>query len=84
MANKARVSLGLAILAGMSLTACGKKESESDIFATGSLTSSGQAEDQIGTEFGKAHRADPNSEPVKVDANSVPPVDYTSEPLPTD
>jgi hypothetical protein len=76
-----RIILPVVMLAG-AVSGCGaKKEIEppaGDPFAGGPATSQ---EDRLGKGFGEASRADPNSEPAKVDANSVRPVSLTEEPM---
>ncbi len=81
---KPGLSLILIAVAGASLTACGRQNGddvpEADAFAT--TAGRNNVEDQFGKEFGKAYRADPNSEPVVVTEGAVPPVSLTSEPVP--
>jgi len=67
----------------MSLSAC-TEQAEGDIVAQSSRTESKRMEDQFGEGFGKAHRADPNSEPVNVSEIELPPVSYTNEPIAID
>ncbi len=84
MANKLKsLSLGFAIVAGMSLTACGKT-SEDDIPVPVSQSNNGRVEDQFGKGFGKAFRADKNSEPANVSENDMKPVSLTEEPIEID
>lgn len=72
---------GLILLAGASLIACGQK-SESDALANDPFAAStARMEDKFGKEFGKAYRADPNSEPANVSDDDVVPVSYTTEPV---
>ncbi|MDQ3080487.1 MAG: hypothetical protein M3R03_10890 [Pseudomonadota bacterium] len=81
MANKlGSLTLGFAIVAGMSFTACGKK-SDDDIPVPASQSKSGRVEDQFGKGFGKAFRADKNSEPASVSENDMRPVSLTEEPI---
>jgi len=83
MAINAGKSLGLAIVIGMSLSACGDK-SEGDILVPTTRSDTGRVEDQFGEDFAKAHRADPNAEPANVSEMKLPPVSYTAEPVPID
>ncbi len=73
--------VGLILLSGVSLSACNRQSGtdapESDPFATSSIAK----EDQFGEGFGKAFRADPNSEPAKVSKRDVIPVSHTTEPV---
>ena len=76
-----KLVFGLIVLAGASLSACGGK-SDGDAMSNGPLTStSATPEDQFGKEFGKAFRADPNSEPAKVAERDMHPVSLTTEPI---
>ncbi len=78
------VVFGLILLAGASLTACGRTNG-SDAPANDSFASTSTAqEDRFGKGFGKAFRADPNSEPANVVEGDVIPVSDTAEPLPVD
>ncbi len=81
---KPGLSLILIAVAGASLTACGRQDGDDVPEADAFATTAGRDEDQFGKEFGKAYRADPNSEPVVVTEGAVPPVSLTSEPLPID
>jgi hypothetical protein len=76
-----RIILSVVMLAG-AVTGCGaRKEPDplaGDPFAGRPATTQ---EDRFGKGFGEASRADPNSEPAKVDANSVRPVSLTAEPM---
>ncbi len=83
MTNISARLFGLAIVAGMSFSAC-TKQGEDDILVQTSSTESKRMEDQFGEGFGKAYRADPNSEPVNVSEIKLPPVSYTTEPIPID
>ena len=76
----ASLVFGLGLLAVLSLTTCGKK-SESDLAFPESRVESGPVEDQFGKGFGKAYRADPNSEPANVTDNDMVPVSLTAEPV---
>lgn len=78
--TKVRLLLGLTALTGV-LSACGSRGEEEQLAAEPSATSSSRQEDRFGSEFGKAFRADPNSEPAKVNANDMKPVSSTEEPL---
>jgi len=73
--------IGLILLSGASLSACNRQSGndapESDPFAASSSTKG----DQFGKGFGKASRADPNSEPVNLSEIELPPVSYTAEPV---
>ncbi len=81
MANKLEsLSLGFAIVAGMSLTACGQT-SDDDIPVPVSQSKSGRVEDHFGKEFGKAFRADKNSEPANISDNAMRPPSLTEEPI---
>ncbi len=79
---KSGLSLILVAVAGASLTACGIQSGDDIPEADAFATTAGRDEDQFGKEFGKAYRADPNSEPVEVTEGAVPPVSMTSEPVP--
>ncbi len=81
--NNSRLAFSLILVAGMSLIACDKK-SESDLSVPSARVESGRSEDQFGEKFGKAFRADPNSEPANVQESDVPPVSLTAEPLAVD
>ena len=82
MANKlGSLTLGFAIVAGMSLSSCSSRNDE-DIPVPTASVESGRMEDKFGEEFGKAHRADPNSEPANVSEMKLPPVSLTAEPIP--
>lgn len=75
---------GLILVVGASLAACGDR---SDRDAPGNdpfATTSDRTEDQFGKEFGKAYRADPNSEPMNVNDGDVVPVSSTTEPIVAD
>ncbi len=72
------------MLIGTSLSAC-HRQSDSDVLANDPFAAnSARPEDRFGKGFGKAFRADPKSEPVKVKPGDVNPVSTTAEPLPVD
>ncbi len=77
--------MGLLMLSGVSISACdrnsGNDAPENDPFAA---RSAGNQDDQFGKGFGKAHRADPNSEPVNIADVELAPVTATGEPVPID
>jgi hypothetical protein len=73
----------LLLIAGVSLSACSKPESDTLALNT-SGADSGRPEDRFGKGFGEKFRADANSEPKEVEENDVPPVSLTTEPLPVD
>lgn len=76
---KATNLLGLILIAGGSLSACGKSEDEPLVVNPGrELT---PADGEFGEKFEKALNADPNSEPRFVEDRDVPPVSYTDEPV---
>lgn len=80
---KSSLLIGLLLLSGASLTAC--KASEGDVLeANQAAPLSGASEEHFGKEFARSIRADPNSTPVNVTANSLPPVSYTTEPVSID
>lgn len=77
-----RFLLGVIMMAGAS--AC-SGEGERDIISEEPLAAEPAAqEDKFGKGFGKAFRADPNSEPANVSDNDVNPVSHTAEPLDVD
>lgn len=78
-----RLLTGVLLIAGTSLSACGKVESN-DLALAESADTGGRVEDRFGKEFGKAFRADPNSEPANVSDNDVVPVSLNTEPVPID
>lgn len=78
--GKYSLLLGMTVLT-VFLSACGSRGEEEQLSEVPSSTSSGRQEDRFGSEFGKAFRADPNSEPAKVNANDMKPVSATEEPL---
>lgn len=79
--NLGRLLVGLLVVAGVSLSACGKNE-RSDLDLPQSASTDGRVEDQFGKEFGEAFRADPNSQPANVTGNGVIPVSLDTEPVP--
>lgn len=79
-----KLVFGLVLLAGASLSACGKKGG-GDALANDPFTSaSTKPEDRFGKEFGKAYRAEPNSEPANVQEGDMVPVSRTTEPVQID
>lgn len=80
MASVSRLIVGLILVTGTSLTACGDK-SESDVLVPESVAENRRMEDQFGKGFGEAYRADPNSEPANVSEMELAPVSYTTEPV---
>lgn len=74
---------GLILLAGASLTACGKNNDEGAPAAE-ARSDSDRVEDHFGKGFGKAFRADPNSEPANVSEGDMAPVSLTAEPVKID
>lgn len=79
-----RPFFGVVMVAVVLLSAC-SGEAERDVVAGDPLAGgvAGQ-EDQFGKGFGKAFRADPNSEPAKVSDADVHPVSRTAEPIDVD
>lgn len=75
------ILFGLALLAGFSLAGCGRKV-DSDRY--GELSSSFNSS-ATGGRFGgvveQSMAADPNSEPMNIADDELPPVDPTKEPL---
>lgn len=76
-----RLSAGLAVVAGVSLSACGQKR-DGDPLVLNAKSDTGRVEDQFGDGFGEAFRADPNSVPRNVVDSDVKPVSLTTEPVP--
>ena len=71
----------LVSLIGGSLSAC-HKQADSDAVGNDRLgTETGLTEDKFGRGFGKAFRADPNSEPMNVSDGDMIPVSNTAEPI---
>ena len=80
---KATTILCLTLIAGGSLSACGKKNgNEPLVIEPGRET--GAIDSKFGNGFGKAFSADPNSEPRNVQDNDVAPVSLTTEPVAID
>lgn len=75
-----RLAFGL-IMAAASLSACGRKSDSDAAFSVPLSSTSARPEDQFGKEFGKAFRADSNSEPAKVAESDMRPVSLTTEPV---
>lgn len=77
-------NLLLGIMVSASLSAC-SSQGERDVVSDDPLAIQTAAkEDQFGKGFGKAFRADPNSEPANVSDADLHPVSYTAEPLDVD
>ncbi len=84
MIRRPKLILGAIMMAGASLSACSGK-TEADVVAQDPLAGRTATQgDQFGKGFGKAFRADPNSEPAKVNDGDVKPVSLTAEPLDVD
>ena len=81
--TKIATFLGIMLIIGGSLSACGKN-SDSDPLEIAASTERGGMDDQFGKGFGKAFRADPNSEPRTVDETDVKPLSLTTEPIAID
>ena len=79
-----RALIGLLLIAGVSLSACGKQaDSGADRFGSFDVAAK-RSEDQFGQGFGKAYRADSNSEPKVVVEGDVVPVSMNAEPVQID
>ena len=78
--TKTTTFIGMMLIIGGSLSACGKK-SDSDPLVMPASSERGGIDDQFGKGFGKAFRADPNSEPRKVEEIDLKPVSLTTEPI---
>lgn len=76
------IIVGLMLLTGTSLAACNRTDGE-DVLANDPFAgnTSARSENQLGKGFGKAFRADPNSEPANVAEGDLGPVSYTAEPV---
>ena len=84
MICRLKLILGAIMMAGASLSAC-SGESEGDVVSQDPLAGRTAAQgDQFGKGFGKAFRADSNSEPANVSNADVKPVSLTAEPLDVD
>ena len=82
--NSGRRLVGLLLIAGVPLSACGKQaDSGSGDFETFDVAAK-RSEDQFGQGFGEAYRADPNSEPRPVAEGDVVPVSMVAEPVQLD
>ncbi len=81
--NPGRLLVRLLLIAGVSLSACSKSESDT-LTIEPSGVDSGQPEDRFGKGFGEKYRADPNSEPKEVNEADVTPESLTTEPLAVD
>ena len=77
----ARLLAGLALVAGVSLSACGQKR-DGDPLVLDAKSDAGRVEDRFGDGFGEAFRAEPNTEPRNVVDSDVKPVSLTTEPVP--
>ncbi len=68
---------------GLALSACGSSSSVPPISPSPMPTSSTavRQEDQFGTQFGTAFRADPNSEPFAVNDGDLIAISFTTEPV---
>ena len=73
----------LLLFGGVALTACGKNDHD-DLTMAESQSVGARVEDQFGEGFGKAFRADPNSDPAEVNENDIVPVSLETEPVPID
>ena len=80
-ASMDRLIFGLILLAAASVSGCGQKN-EREQLALDVRADTGRMEDEFGEGFGKAFRADPNSEPAPVKDGDVKPVSLTTEPVP--
>ena len=79
-----KLSFGLILLAGASLTACNKQDASDAPVPNQATSTARSAEDQFGEGFGNAFRADSNSEPANVSEGDVVPVSQTAEPVQID
>lgn len=79
--NRPGLVLGLILLAGASLAGCGRNDDgeapDTDLFANGSE----KGQEGFGDTFEQASRASPNSEPIDVGENDLPPVSTTTDPV---
>lgn len=76
-----RPSIGLFLILGATLSACGQK-SDDDPLILNATAETGRVEEKFGEGFGEAFRADPNSEPREVTDSDVAPLSTTTEPVP--
>lgn len=81
--NSGRGLVGLLLIAGVPLSACGKQADSGGDFDTFDVAAK-RSEDQFGQGFGEAYRADPNSEPRPVAEGDVVPVSMVAEPVQLD
>lgn len=81
--NPGRLIIGLLLIAGVSLSACSKTESDTLVLNDSGVEAS-RLEDRFGNGFGEKFRADPNSEPEDVKENDVAPVSLNTEPVPVE
>jgi len=79
-----KLLFGVVVLAGASLSACGRQQENGAIEGDPFAARSTAKEDQFGKGFGEAFRADPNSKPRTVLENDVVPVSLTAEPVTID
>ncbi len=79
--NRPGLVLGLILLAGASLAGCGRNDDGEapgpDLFADRSE----KGQEGFGDTFEKASRASPESEPINVGEDDLPPVSTTTEPV---
>ena len=69
---------------GLALSACGSSSSVPPIASpapTPAPSTAVRQEDQFGTQFGIAFRADPNSEPFAVNDGDLVAISFTTEPV---
>ena len=78
--TKTTTFIGMMLIIGGSLSACSKK-SDSDPLVIPASSARGGMDDQFGKGFEKAFRANPNSEPRKVEEIDLKPVSLTTEPI---
>lgn len=72
---------GLALVASALLAACGQKRGDNPKMLDVSADA-GRMEDEFGSRFGEAFRADPNSDPKNIQDGDVRPVSLITEPVP--
>ena len=71
----------LMLLTGTSLAGCSRTDSDDVPVGDPLAATAERSEDRFGKGFGKAFRADPNSEPRIVSDNDMAPVSMTAEPI---
>jgi hypothetical protein len=73
--------VGWILCAAVLLAACSGERANDAVAVDPLQSTAARTEDKFGKGFGKAFRADPNSEPVNVSDSDVTPVSLTSEPV---